>query len=183
MEGTDEEKLKILLPEEKSNEWLLNAKMISFQSQEFTQLPCTNLIRLALKIQNIVYSDIESRGFHDNCVTLKDTFDLMAKSLETFVTESCKLNANILSDNPSDDHDEDDESTNFIGMLIQLIELSTTLLKFEESEDSFINSNQMYTVLLFMIITKEQEELLLNDPNQFISDEENEFTSKDLKSW
>ena len=68
-------------------------------------------------------------------------------------------------------------------MLIQLIEFTTTLLQWTESEDLKITAEQIYTVLLFMTMTKEQEELLLIDPNQFVSDEDNEFTSKDLKGW
>jgi transposase InsO family protein len=57
------------------------------------------------------------------------------------------------------------------------------MLTWEESDDDFINCNQIYTVLLYMIMTPEQEELMTEDPNQFISDEDNEFTSKELKSW
>ena len=68
-------------------------------------------------------------------------------------------------------------------MLIQLIEFTTTLLQWTESEELKISAEQIYTVLLFMTMTKEQEELLLIDPNQFVSDEDNEFTSKDLKGW
>lgn len=68
-------------------------------------------------------------------------------------------------------------------MISQLIELATTLLKTEEEGDDFLSANQVYTILLYMTITKEQEMLLAEDPNQFISDEDNEFAAKDLKSW
>lgn len=68
-------------------------------------------------------------------------------------------------------------------MISQLIELTTTLLKLEETEDDFLNVNQMYTVLLYMNITREQESLFQDDPNQYISDEDNEYATKDLKSW
>ena len=68
-------------------------------------------------------------------------------------------------------------------MLVQLVELATTLLEWVSEDGEFITEKHMYVVLLYMTMTREQEQLMLEDPNQFISDEDNEFTTKDLKSW
>ena len=34
-----------------------------------------------------------------------------------------------------------------------------------------------------MLVTDDQMTQILEDPNQFVSDEDNEFTVKDIKSW
>lgn len=68
-------------------------------------------------------------------------------------------------------------------MLIQLVELATTLLQFVDDDSDTLSPEHIYTILLYMTITSEQESLIREEPNQFISDEDNEFTQKELKTW
>ncbi|CAI2378702.1 unnamed protein product [Moneuplotes crassus] len=171
-EHTDTEKFDRLLPEEKTCEWLLICKNFSLKPIEFPHGSNYNLVRLALKAQDSLYSDIESRGLDEGYCTIKECIDCLAFYLETFLKETYEV---------CEDANSDDEG--FLAMISQLIELTTTLLKLEETEDDFLNVNQMYTVLLYMNITKEQESLFQDDPNQYISDEDNEYATKDLKSW
>ena len=67
-----------------------------------------------------------------------------------------------------------------MGLVIQLIELSTTLLEWDPED---ITENQILTIIMFMMIKQDKINMIESDPNQFISDEENEFTIKEIRSW
>ena len=114
---------------------------------------------------------------------MADILNLLSFHIKTFVEESCNNLLLIHIDNTHLEYDEDDEDMGFLGMIMKAIQFAYSLLQEEDDDYERENSNQIYTILLYMIITTEQEDLLNNDPNQFISDEDNEFSTKELKNY
>ena len=68
-------------------------------------------------------------------------------------------------------------------MLVALVELTTILVRQTDGGERLFTKDQIFTLFCYMIITKEQETLVIEDPNQFIEDEDKDFTEKNLKDW
>ena len=67
--------------------------------------------------------------------------------------------------------------------MVTTFELITSILPRFNDVDQVFTKDQLFTLFCYMIITKEQESLIIENPNQFISDEDEDFTDKDLKNW
>jgi hypothetical protein len=80
--------------------------------------------------------------------------------------------------------DDEDEVYGVEGMTIQLIELLITLVS-KPSVQELVKMGMaplMMTISSYMILTNGQEKQFLNDPNTFISDDEDEASLRSLRN-
>ncbi|GAB0089716.1 importin-9 [Sergentomyia squamirostris] len=115
---------------------------------------------------------------HINTV-LPQIWQLMTQTADLYV----KISVNCSIESPFQDNDDDDESTNFSAMILQLFDFIHGIIESGKFKSTIHNvlSDLIYIMIVYMQITEEQIEDWRDDPDNFVQDDDEEGTDFSIR--